>query len=99
MIEYQLPATPTVVEPRSVSAVKPSEDESLGLGLERVGGEYRDIQVISIAPTSIFDKTALRVGDVVHSINGLRYNSFEEGMSWLKATSGRLTLIEASPPS
>ena len=93
----KLPATPTV-ELRSVSAVKPSKDASLGLVLKKVGRGYEYIQVVSIAPTSIFYNTALRVGDVVYSINGLTFTSFEEGLSWLKTTPGQLTIKVASPP-
>ena len=74
------------------------KDASLGLGLKKVGRGNEYIQVISIAPTSIFYNTALRVGDVVYSINGLTFTSFEEGLSWLKTTPGQLTIKVASPP-
>ena len=52
----------------------------------------RQTEKVSIAPTSIFYETTLRVGDVLLSINGMTYGSFDEGMQWLKTTPGTLTL-------
>ena len=74
---------------RSISVVKSSKDAKLGLVVSDMQGQ---IKVTSIAPTSIFYETTLRVGDVLLSINSMTYGSFDEGMGWLKTTPGTLTL-------
>ena len=81
----------------AVSVSRPKEAK-LGLGIATYPGE-RLLTVASVAPNSLFDNTALKVGMVVYSINGESYSSFEKGSTLLTKAEGQLTLLCAPHPN
>jgi len=87
-----------VKQPTTVNLVvtKPSKDTKLGLGIGQERGST-SVFITTISQTSLFKGTALKVGMIIETINGIRYSSFSHGSSLLKAAEGQLTIVATDP--
>ncbi|KAL7534254.1 hypothetical protein ACHAXR_005762 [Thalassiosira sp. AJA248-18] len=80
----------------TVVVTKPNKDATLGLGLFQEKGA-NTIKIISIALGSIFDGTQLKVGMILNTINGMKYDSFKHGFDMLRTAEGMVTIVASDP--
>jgi len=86
--------------PQSLSiTVKKQKDKAFGITVQKeTNTQY--IQVTDINSESLFLNTALKVGHVIHSINGIKFTSFEEGTQIIKGfKEGKLTIEVSQTPT
>lgn len=76
----------------TVVVTKPSKDVKLGLGIAQEKGTST-IKVTSMAPTSLFQGSELKVGMILYTINGINYATFAEGSALLKGAEGQVTIV------
>ena len=76
-----------------ITVNKPYMESTLGLGIQGISS----IKVTNIKHDSLFRGSALKVGDTLDSINGIKYASFKMGKLLLQAApAGPLTVVAVS---
>ena len=84
------PTTSKVV----ITVNKPYMESKLGLGIDPFGSS---VKIRNIKHDSLFRGSALKVGDTLDSINGIKYASFKMGKLLLQAApAGPLTVVAVS---
>ena len=76
-----------------ITVNKPSRESKLGLVIDLFGPS---LKIKEIKHDSLFRGSALKVGDALESINGIKYTSTKMGMRLLKRSAGLLTVVAVS---
>jgi len=84
--------TPVPTKPVVVMVTKPNKEAKLGIGLT---SDIRGLTITSLFSDCLFTNTALRVGMVVWSINGVECMHMEasEATELLKSAEGQVTIV------